>query len=56
MDDPILPFGWDMLVTALFSFAIFYWAMEVCLSREKMEVMMEEVVLPEEEGMGAPSH
>ena len=26
MDDPILPFLWDMLVTVLFSFAIFYWA------------------------------
>ena len=56
MDDPVLPFLWDMLVTALFSFAIFYWAIQVCLPQEKIEQMMEEVVLPEEEGMGAPAH
>jgi amino acid transporter len=56
MDDPVLPFLWDMLVTVVFSFAIFFWAIQVSLSREKIERMMEEVVLPEEEGMGAPSH
>jgi len=56
MDDPILPFLWDMLVTVVFSFAIFYWAIEVSLSKEKIEQMMEEVVLPEEEGMGAVGH
>jgi hypothetical protein len=56
MDSPFLTFGWDMLVTVLFSFGIFYWAMQVCLPKEKIEQMMEEVVLPEEEGMGAPAH
>jgi amino acid transporter len=56
MDDPILPFLWDMLVTTLFSFAIFYWASQVCLSTDKIEAMMEEVVLPEEEGMGPIGH
>jgi len=56
MDSPALPFGWDMLVTIVFSFAIFYWAISVCLSTEKMEQMMEEVVLPEEEGMGPVGH
>jgi amino acid transporter len=56
MTNPILPFGWDMVVTVLFSFAIFYWAMQVCLSREKIEAMMEEVVLPEEEGLEALTH
>jgi amino acid transporter len=54
--DPILPFGWDMAVTTVFSFAIFYWAMQVCLSEEKIQAMMEEVVLPEEEGLEVPSH
>jgi hypothetical protein len=53
-DNPVLPFGWDMLVTVLFSFAIFYWAMQVCLPQEEIEEMMQEVVLPEEEGLGAP--
>jgi len=56
MKDPILPFGWDMLATAVFSFGIFYWAMEVCLSTDKIQQMMEEVVLPEEEGMEVPTH
>jgi hypothetical protein len=56
MDDPILPFLWDMLVTVVFSFAIFYWAIQVCLSTDKIEAMMEEVVLPEEEGMGPVGH
>jgi amino acid transporter len=56
LDDPILPFGWDMLVTAVFSFAIYYWAMEVCLTTDKINEMMEEVVLPEEEGLGMPTH
>ena len=56
LDDPVLPFLWDMLATTVFSFAIFYWALQVCLPREEIEEMMQEVVLPEEEGMGAPVH
>ena len=54
--DPLLPFLWDMLVTVLFSFAIFYWAMQVCLPEEEIEEMMREVVLPEEEGLEMPAH
>jgi amino acid transporter len=56
LDDPPLTFGWDMLVTAVFSWVIFYWAQQVSLSREDIEEMMQEVVLPEEEGMGVPAH
>jgi len=56
LDDPVLPFLWDMLVTVVFSFAIFYWAIAVCLKTEQIEEMMQEVVLPEEEGMGAVGH
>jgi hypothetical protein len=56
MTSPVLTFGWDMLVTVLFSFAIFFWAIQVCLSKEKIEAMMEEVVLPEEEGLSVPTH
>ncbi|WP_036571761.1 APC family permease [Nocardioides sp. URHA0032] len=56
LDDPPLPFLWDMLVTVLFSFAIFYWAMQVCLPQEEIEEMMREVVLPEEEGLEIPAH
>ncbi|MBO0847184.1 MAG: APC family permease [Nocardioides sp.] len=51
LSTPVLSFGWDMLVTVLFSFAIFYWAIQVCLPREEIEEMMREVVLPEEEGL-----
>ncbi len=56
LDNPPLTFGWDMLVTVVFSFAIFYWAQQVSLPREDIEEMMQEVVLPEEEGMGVPAH
>ena len=54
-DDPPLPFGWDMLAVAVFSIVIYYWALSVSLQREQIEEMLEEVVLPEEEGMGAPA-
>src|SRR5215469_16573617 len=32
----LIPFWWDMVVVALFSLAIFYWAMYTRLSREEM--------------------
>ncbi|MDQ6934062.1 MAG: APC family permease [Actinomycetota bacterium] len=48
---PVLTLGWDMLVVAVFSLAIFYWAMNVALTTEQMNLMIEEVVLPEEEGV-----
>jgi amino acid transporter len=32
----LIPFWWDMLVVALFSLGIFYWAMATRLSREEM--------------------
>jgi amino acid transporter len=32
----LIPFWWDMLVVALFSLAIFYWAMATRLSRKEM--------------------
>jgi amino acid transporter len=54
-DDPPLPFGWDMVAVAVFSLVIYYWAIAVSLQREQIEEMLEEVVLPEEEGLGAPA-
>jgi hypothetical protein len=33
---------------------IYYWAMAVALPREEIEEMVEEVVIPEEEGLEAP--
>ena len=53
--DPPLPFGWDMAAVAVFSVVIYYWALAVSLQAEQIEEMLEEVVLPEEEGMGAPA-
>lgn len=46
--------GWDILAVAVFSVVIYYWAMAVALSREEIDQMVAEVVLPEEEGMEAP--
>ena len=38
------------------SLIIYYWAMAVGLPREEIEEMVEEVVLPEEEGLEMPTH
>jgi len=54
--NPVLPFGWDMGAIAAFSLVIYYWALSVSLRAELIEEMLEEVVLPEEEGLGAPAH
>jgi amino acid transporter len=43
-------------VTAVFSVIIYYWAMQVALPSEEIEAMVQEVVLPEEEGLEMPSH
>jgi amino acid transporter len=45
-----------MLVVAVFSTAIYFWAMQVALPSEEIEEMVNEVVLPEEEGLEMPSH
>ncbi|MFL6001217.1 MAG: APC family permease [Nocardioides sp.] len=55
-ENPALPFGWDMAAIAVFSLAIYYWALSVSLRKELIEEMLEEVVLPEEEGLDAPTH
>jgi amino acid transporter len=47
------PLWWDMVAVAIFSVVIFYWAMAVALPRQRIEEMIGEVVLPEEEGIGA---
>lgn len=49
---PWFPLWWDMLVVALFSLVIYYWAMAVALTREKIMEMIDEVVVPEEEELG----
>ena len=50
MKNPVLPFGWDMAVIAVFSLAIYYWAMAVALPTERIESMIEETVVVEQGG------
>jgi amino acid transporter len=56
MSDPILGDYAGIVVTVLFSLAIYYWALSVALSSEEIEEMVSEVVLPEEEGMEPIAH
>jgi hypothetical protein len=56
MDDPILGDYSGIAVTAVFSVIIYYWAMQVALPTEEIEEMVNEVVLPEEEGLEMPAH
>ncbi len=51
-----LKLWWDMVVVAAFSLVIYYWAMAVALPADEIEEMIEEVVLPEEEGLVADTH
>ena len=55
MTDPIVGFGWDMVVVAAWSLVVYYWAMAVALPTEMIEEMIGEVELPEEE-MQVPTH
>jgi hypothetical protein len=51
LTEPVLGDYLGILVTAVFSTGIYYWAMHVSLSSEEIEEMVSEVVLPEEEGL-----
>ena len=46
----------DAARVAVFSLVIYYWALAVGLPTEEINEMIEEVVLPEEEGLAAVSH
>jgi hypothetical protein len=46
---PVIPLWWDIAVTAVFSVAIYYWALAVSLPTEQIQAMIDEVVVPEEE-------
>lgn len=45
---PWFPLWWDMAVVAAFSLAIYYWALAVALPTEKIQQMIDQVVVPEE--------
>ncbi|MFL5959663.1 MAG: APC family permease [Gaiellaceae bacterium] len=49
------PLWWDIVAVAIFSLIIYYWAMAVALPRERIEAMIGDVVLPEEEGIAGPA-
>jgi amino acid transporter len=53
MSSPVFPLWWDIVAVAIFSAVIYYWAMAVALPRERIEAMIGDVVLPEEEGIAA---
>jgi amino acid transporter len=53
MSSPVFPLWWDIVAVAIFSLGIYYWAMAVALPRERIEEMIGDVVVPEEEGIGA---
>jgi amino acid transporter len=54
MKNPILGDYTGIVAVAVFSVAIYYWAMAVALPSAVIEEMVTEVVLPEEEGLEMP--
>jgi amino acid transporter len=56
LGDPWFGDWTGIVVVAAFSLVIYYWAMQVALPSEEIEEMVNEVVLPEEEGLEMPAH
>jgi amino acid transporter len=48
LSTPVIPLWWDIAVTAVFSLAIYYWAMAVALPTEEIRHIIEDVVVEEE--------
>jgi hypothetical protein len=49
LKSPWFPLWWDIVVVAIFSLVIYYWAIAVSLTTPEIEEMINEVVVPEEE-------
>src|SRR6476659_7167006 len=49
MASPVFPLWWDMAVVAIFSAVIYFWAMAVALPTERIEEMIGDVELPDED-------
>lgn len=47
LTDPPLHFGWDMAAVAVFSVLIYFWARRVALPAERIQEMIDEVILAE---------
>ncbi|WP_432937144.1 APC family permease [Kribbella sp. CA-253562] len=48
---PWFPLWWDMVVVAAFSLVIYFWAIAVALPTDRIEQMINQVVVPEESGL-----
>ena len=53
MSSPVFPLWWDMVAVAIFSAIIYFWAMAVALPTERIEQMIGDVELPDEEEVAA---
>jgi amino acid transporter len=54
--NPVFPLWWDMLAVAVFSLAIYFWAMRVALPTEKIQQLVEQgAALPDEPPALAPA-
>jgi len=49
LTSPVFPLWWDMVAVAIFSTIIYFWAMAVALPTERIEEMIGDVELPDEE-------
>jgi amino acid transporter len=49
LKNPVIPLWWDIATVAVFSLAIYYWALAVALPSAEIQRMVDEVV-PDEEG------
>ena len=53
LTNPVFPLWWDMVAVAIFSAGIYYWALAVALPTDRIDEMIGDVVLPEEEDVAA---
>jgi hypothetical protein len=53
LKSPVFPLWWDMVAVAIFSGIVYFWAMAVALPTDRIEAMIGDVVLPEEEDIAA---
>jgi amino acid transporter len=53
MTNPVFPLWWDMVAVAVFSLGIYFWAMAVALPTERIEEMIGDVELPDENDLAA---
>jgi amino acid transporter len=52
----LAPVIWALVVCGVFALVIYYWAINVALSTETINHMIDDVVVPEEEGLEALGH